>query len=133
MIPFLVAFWLGIAPLPLSARAAPGTWSDGATLKQPRAEIAATVLDGRILTVGGFGPGGVDLSSLEVFDPATNTWQTRSPMPQGLNHLGVAALDGVVYVAGGSVGGTPTSGLYAFDPLLDSWSNKADLPLRRSA
>src|SRR3954453_8590032 len=111
MFPFLVAFFV-----------ISGAWTPAPGLNEPRAEVAAAVLDGRIYTAGGFDARGADLSSLEVFDSGAAAWQTRAPMPQGLNHLGMAALDGLVYVAGGSVGGTPTNGLFAYDPRDDSWS-----------
>jgi N-acetylneuraminic acid mutarotase len=121
MLPVLVA----------AALLAFGSWSAGPGLLNTRAEIAAATLDGRIYVAGGFGPGGTDLRSLEVFD--SGLWQERAPLPRGLNHLGMAALDGLVYVAGGNVGGTPTNGLFAYDPALDTWTAKADLPLRRAA
>ncbi|HEY3057402.1 MAG TPA: kelch repeat-containing protein [Chloroflexota bacterium] len=117
----------------LIAALALGSWTTAPSLNEARAEIAATTLDGRIYVAGGFDRNGTDLTSVEMFDPVARVWQLRAPLPQGLNHLGVAPLNGEVYVAGGSVGGTPTSGLFAYEPNLDAWTRKADLPLRRSA
>src|SRR5215204_4840840 len=122
MTSMLVAAWLIL-----------GVWTAAPGLNQPRAEIAAATLDGRIYVAGGFDPSGTDLASLEEFDPVSTTWQHKASMPAALNHLGVAALDGTLYVAGGGAGAGPTAGLYAYSPLTDTWTQKADLPLRRSA
>ncbi len=39
---------------------------------------------------------------LEVYDPATDTWSTGTPMPTARYGLGVGVIDGKLYVAGGS-------------------------------
>src|SRR4051794_32409340 len=124
MLPFVVALCLALGPtfapayaFGVRAPVAVGSWTAAPSLGQPRAEVAATALEGRVYVAGGFEPNGGDLASVEVLDPGIGDWQARAPLPQGLNHLGMAALDGVVYVAGGNVGGTPTNGLFAYDPM----------------
>ena len=110
-----------------------GRWSKAPPLSEPRAEVSATALDGRIYVAGGFTASGADLASMEVLDRQVDGWQPRAPLPRGLNHLSIATSGGLVYASGGSAGSTPTTGLFAYDPSTNTWTEKADLPLRRSA
>ncbi|MGD9890146.1 MAG: Kelch repeat-containing protein [Dehalococcoidia bacterium] len=122
------------APASVAAPSQPsGTWSNGPPLVEGRAEVAAAVLDGRIYVGGGFDADGADLSSFEMLDPAAGQWVQRASIPVGLNHLGLAAAAGRVWVSGGSRGGTISRALYAYDPDSDTWTQMADMPLARSA
>jgi hypothetical protein len=54
-------------------------WSPAGRMIEPRAFDEAVLLqDGRILAVGGLGENGTELSSAELFDPATNTWMSAA-------------------------------------------------------
>jgi N-acetylneuraminic acid mutarotase len=110
-----------------------GTWTNGPALIEARAEVAAAVLDGRIYVGGGFDAAGADLSTFESLDPAAGRWEQRTSIPAGLNHLGLAAAAGRVWVSGGSSRGTISRALYAYDPGTDTWTRMADMPLERSA
>ena len=61
---------------------------------------------GKVLAVGGRGRGsGGVLSSAELFDPATKTWQTQGSMADGrASFAAVAMPDGRVLAAGGMSG-----------------------------
>lgn len=66
------------------------------------------------------------LRSVEVYDPATDTWSERSPMPEG-RHAMAAALgaDGKIYVVGGAVSYSEPVGsrsVFVYDPETDRWS-----------
>ncbi len=50
-----------------------------------------------------FGPARV-LSTNDVYDPATNKWETRRPMSVPRNHAFAAAVNGKIYVIGGRTG-----------------------------
>src|SRR3989304_92187 len=58
----------------------------------------------------------------EMYDPATNRWESRSPMPTARNHAFVGAVGGKIYVLGGRVGHTfitvssNTDGVEEYDP-----------------
>jgi hypothetical protein len=98
-----------------------GTWESVAALPTPRAGIAAAVAQGRVYVFGGEGnnvsPNGI-FDENEMFDPLTDRWFPRCPMPVGLHGIGAAEVDGVLYVAGGSdVRGFGVSTLvYAYTP-----------------
>jgi N-acetylneuraminic acid mutarotase len=56
-------------------------------------------------------------------------------LPEAVHHPGVAALDGLVYVAGGYRidDMTERSTVWAYDPETDAWERRADLPTPRGA
>jgi N-acetylneuraminic acid mutarotase len=81
------------------------------------------------------------VGTLEEYDPASNTWRERAPMPTPRNHATAAAANGKAYVIGGRVGAAFISGgssnigvIEAYDPATDSWSQGlARMPTARSA
>ena len=44
------------------------------------------------------------LSTNDVYDPATNTWESRRPMAVPRNHAFAGAVNGKIYVIGGRIG-----------------------------
>jgi N-acetylneuraminic acid mutarotase len=81
-------------------------WSTAAPMPTPRADLAATTgPDGRIYAIGGCSPCGFSgrvLSTVEVYDPSTNSWSTGVPMPTPRIGLATATgSDGRIYAAGG--------------------------------
>ena len=59
-------------------------------------------------------------------------WSTAHPLPEPLQELQGATLDGKIYVAGGlDVRGQPSAHAYRYDPATDTWERIADLPAAR--
>jgi len=76
----------------------------------------------------------------EAYDPATQKWLVRSPMPTARNHAASGAVDGKIYVIGGRVGsafipvGSNTDIVEVYDPALDQWGAlRQRMPHARSA
>src|SRR4029450_7435302 len=85
-----------------------------------------------------FGPARV-LSVNEVYDPATNKWERRSPMSVPRNHAFAGAVNGKIYVIGGRTGqafiltATNTDVVEEYDPLSDTWNVPRErMPTARS-
>jgi len=128
--------WKALAPMP-TRRGSP---------------VAASVGD-KIYVIGGAVPGPnqpavhplrphVSVGTIEEYDPATNTWRERAPMPTPRNHAVAGSANGKVYVIGGRLGaafmnpgGSNNIGVVeAYDPATDSWSQGlARMPTARSA
>lgn len=108
-------------------------WSRAASAPTARNSHAAAVIDGRIYVVGGRQnkPDGrgrmriVNVAALDVYDPATDTWETKAPMPLAQGGLAAAALNGRLYVFGGEQW-FPDVNVFAnawvYDPKHDRWS-----------
>jgi N-acetylneuraminic acid mutarotase len=107
-----------------------------APLPTPRGALAAAQLDGRIHAVGGVGLNGKNTSAHESYDPATNRWTSRAPLPTSArDHLAAAAVDGRLYAIGGRINGDYNRNLTAneaYDPAADRWEERAPLPTARS-
>jgi N-acetylneuraminic acid mutarotase len=116
------------------------SWRALAPLPTKRGSPVAVAAGGRIYVIGGAvaGPGQAavhpqrphtSVGLVEEYDPASNTWRSRSPMPTPRNHMVGGAINGKVYVASGRVGAAFISGgssnvgvIEAYDPATDSWS-----------
>ena len=90
----------------------------------PRVDLAAAAVGGKIYIFGGSGWDGT-LSTVLEYDPARDSWATKAAMPTPHTGMGVAVLDGQVYLVGGNDG---DGAVYAYDPAVDSWQEKASLP-----
>ncbi len=82
-------------------------WAMRAELLEPNSEMVVTELDGQIYVVGGrFGSGfrSEMTDVLEVYDPETSSWASKSAMPTVRGGLNAIAADGCLHVFGGEGG-----------------------------
>ncbi|MEI6949542.1 kelch repeat-containing protein [Paraflavisolibacter sp. H34] len=101
------------------------SWKGGRALTHARSGHGAVAANGRIYVFGGRGAGGL-LDSLEVFDPALNTWKGGAPLPAATSGMAFAADSlGLIYVFGGTAS---SSASYRYHPAANSWSPLATLP-----
>jgi N-acetylneuraminic acid mutarotase len=88
------------SPAPKAANQ--GRWIARAPLPLPRSEMAwATVLDGKMHMIGGYGEQRVDRPYHHVYDPQGDRWLNAPQLPRGANHVGVVVVDGRLYAIGG--------------------------------
>jgi N-acetylneuraminic acid mutarotase len=128
------------------------SWKSLAPVPTKRGAAVAVEVAGKIYVIGGattvadsrdpyftfFGPSLV-LTTNEVFDPATNKWESRKPMSVARNHAYAAAVNGKIYVIGGRTGhafilsATNTDVVEEYSPVSDMWSApKERMPTPRS-
>jgi N-acetylneuraminic acid mutarotase len=93
------------------------TYKALAPMPGKRCSAIAENVGGKIYVIGGVttmdnttdvafngqGPARV-LGVNQVYDPATNTWTNKSPMPTGRNHAFSGVVNGKIYVIGGRIG-----------------------------
>ena len=146
--PILIGLFMVALPV-FSESAQPepdrGTWRTVAPMPTKRTEVAAAALDGKIYVVGGFEKPNLGnvlnftiTRSVEMYDPVTDRWTSKAPMPVGLHHVGIGVVDGRLYVIGGySRSGlsvwNPVATVYTYDPATDSWTERAPMPTPRGA
>jgi len=78
-----------------------GTWLTGAPLGEPRSEVAAAPLAGRIVVVGGFLANGGNSRRVDAYDPRSNTWSRLPDLPVSVDHAAAASWRGRLVVVGG--------------------------------
>ena len=93
-------FGLALALLTLDARSVSaqcpaGTWVPLASLNEPRQEIAAAELDGRLYAVGGLGGRS---NANEIYDIATDVWTFGADLPVTTDHSWAVSFGMRVYV-----------------------------------
>jgi len=70
--------------------------------------------NGKLYAVGGFGMDLFEVATVEEYDPATNTWATKAPMPTARGRLGLAAAGNAkLYAVGGD---SPETALEEYTP-----------------
>jgi N-acetylneuraminic acid mutarotase len=87
-----------------------------------------------VFVIGGFGPDHEAVATVEVYDPASDRWETRVPLPAQTHHAAAAVVDGRLFVVGGYSGGrlswSPLRTVYEYDEARSSWATRA--PLRQA-
>src|SRR5439155_16652468 len=107
------------------------TWNPTAPMPTARYGLAVAVVDGILYAIGGaearagFGRG--ELATVEAYDPTTDTWTPKAPMPTARAFLAVGVVNGIIYAVGGWSGAT----VEAYDPTTDTWTTKASMPTAR--
>jgi len=70
--------------------------------------------------------------TVEMFNPATNTWTEMTPMPTGRRAMSVGVIDGKAQVAGGELSQNSTSGVFEqneeYDPATNTWRPLTNMP-----
>ena len=116
------------------------SWKALAPMPTKRGAAVAAEANGKIYVIGGAttAPGAKEpyinfttrqnvLGTVEEYDPKTNTWRTRAPMPTPRNHMGVGSVNGKIYVIGGRVGAafisiaSDISLVEVYNPATDIW------------
>jgi N-acetylneuraminic acid mutarotase len=127
--------WKALAPMPTARLAAVAAEADGKIYVIG----GASVHPGAKLISIGLGTPHRSLEVNEAYDPATNKWETHSPMPTARNHAAAGVVNGKIYVIGGRLGaanvmeGSNTDVVEQFDPEKDSWGAAGlRMPIARS-
>src|SRR5205814_1548276 len=96
-----------------------------------RKNHATAAVGGRIYMLGGDDNFNI-FSSVEAYDPGTDTWSPRSPLPTRRTFPSAAIVNDVIYVIGGDTSGGAATTREAYDPPTGAWSADADLLEDRS-
>jgi len=95
---------------------------------------AASPGNGKLYALGGKNGGGAyALATCEEYDPNSDLWAEKAPMPTGRFYLAAAPGNGKLY----AIGGQDNSGNYVatceeYDPSTNTWTTKSPMPTARS-
>jgi hypothetical protein len=123
--------------LTASLRISEFPWVARSPMPLPRRDFATATIDGKIYVLGG-GDTTVPVTpspptaTVQVYDPATNSWTAATPMLLALTNHAAAVVAGKIHVAGGRAEFSPgVKTLQVYDPATGLWTLKADLPAER--
>lgn len=128
------------------------SWTARAPMLTKRGSPIAVEVGGKIYVIGGAAtvPGSKEpalfpnrpsrsISTNDVYDPASDKWEVRAPMPTPRNHMFAGAVNGKIYAIGGRVASPYMSVasnldiVEEYDPAADQWGpQKARMPTPRS-
>ena len=111
------------------------TWEAKASMPTPRSGLSASVVKGKIYLLGGgqeypypnWGPSSIN----EVYDPETDTWATKTSMPQRVFLAASVVLDEKIHVLGGQfefLGGGFGDFHQVYDTENDTWTMVTPVP-----
>lgn len=113
------------------------TWTVLPDLPTQRNHLAAAAIGGKVYVAGGRfgGGGGSEMTAiLEVFDPATSTWERRASMPTARGGVNGVAANGCLYTFGGEGNDDHVFGVFeeneVYNPITDTWHSLEPLPIR---
>jgi N-acetylneuraminic acid mutarotase len=106
------------------------TWTLKASMPTPRSGFGVAVYQNKIYCIGGWTHSGIynnGTGANEVYDPATNKWETKSPMPTvpAADRLVTASVvNDKIYV----IAVNAERFVREYDPLTDLWTTKTPPP-----
>ena len=108
----------------LLAQTPNGQWITLKYMPSERQEISTAALNGKIYVIAGFNEDVRSTATVDVYNPATDTWASAAPIPVANNHNAAAVAAGKLYTFAGIGGAT-----FLYDPASNSWSNVATMKL----
>jgi N-acetylneuraminic acid mutarotase len=112
------------------------TWTTKAPMPTARgAGVKAIAVNGVLYVIGGCTTNDCSgfVGTVEAYNPVSNSWTTKAPMPTARRSFGIDAVNGMVYAVGG-LQGPGSSGIStneAYDPAANTWSTKRPMPTPR--
>ncbi len=110
-------------------------WSERTPMPTPRVLFSTSICNGIVYTIGGSGKlqnGSWYTDANEAYDPESDSWSSRTPMPTPRYGAACGLIDGKIHVIGGSNHPfRPYCGLKvheAYDVARDTWISRSPLP-----
>jgi hypothetical protein len=121
------------------------TWVLKTPMPTPRIGFSIVIYQNKIYCIGGAtktprigAPTRTEV--IEAYDPATNTWKTKTPMPTRRDNYAIIEYQNKIYFIGGTTGSNYTTGLplytglnEVYDPTTDTWETKTPMPTAKVA
>jgi len=110
-------------------------WTSKAPMPVGLHHVGIGVAGGRLYVIGGYRQSGFSLwhsvAAVCAYDPATDSWAERAPMPTARGALSVTEHEGKLYAIGGYDGKANSAAVEVYDPVRNLWASRAPLPTPR--
>ena len=118
------------------------TWTAKKSMPTARHHLESAIVDGKLYVLGGriLGDGVpsedmdeslTNYNKVEMYDPQTDTWITKSPMLEKRSGFAVTSANGQIYVFGGEGVEHDLASVERYDPATDKWSHEPAMPRER--
>ncbi|MDP4181281.1 MAG: kelch repeat-containing protein [Bacillota bacterium] len=111
------------------------TWKTKTSMPTSRHSFGIVSYNGKIYVIGGRNAANAKCSTVEVYDPFNDTWDTtKASMPTSRDELACVTYNGKIYAIGGtqSTGGV-SSKTEVFDPSTNAWTTLANINNARTS
>ncbi|MEJ2636561.1 MAG: kelch repeat-containing protein [Calditrichia bacterium] len=107
-------------------------WQYKTPMPTARKGMAAAVLDHKIWVMGGRKMGPAVLNTVEVYDPAADSWENEVPqLLHARENASAQVWENKIYIFGGAAGNQPVSEVECYDPEKESWEVITHMPTPR--
>jgi N-acetylneuraminic acid mutarotase len=110
-------------------------WTTKIPMPTPRLEFSSAVVNGKIYIIGGRDANDPNtpkqvVSTVEIYDPATDSWATGPSLPTALANQMTIAVNGKIYAIGGNEQFTSDTKdvVQELDPMTPQWTLKTPMP-----
>jgi hypothetical protein len=119
---------------------ASNTWTHKTWMSTHRGWLGVAVNQNIIYAVGGTQldiltynfPTNILSNVVEAYDPATNAWTMKAPMPTARTQVAVGVVNNILYAVGGHGTSSVLDTVEAYDPSTNTWTAKAPMPTARA-
>lgn len=110
-------------------------WTIKASLPVGLHHVGIGVAGGRVYVIGGYMQSGLTVwhpvATVYAYDPTTDSWAERAPMPTPRGALSVSEHEGKLYAIGGYDRKTNSAAVEVYDPERNTWASRTPLPTPR--
>jgi N-acetylneuraminic acid mutarotase len=113
-----------------STQVVENSWERKFPMQSARSGLGVVAVDGKIYAIGGstsagsYPYGGGVVGTNEEYDPSSNRWTYKTPMPTPRGGFGIAVYKNKIYCISSAAN-------EVYDPATDSWENKTHMPTPR--
>jgi hypothetical protein len=121
------------------------SWATKAPMQVARSALGVAAVNGKIYAIGGSNESGQapsmpgstvlgiehNVDTNEEYDPATDTWTFKKPMPTPRIDFAIAVYQNKIYCIGGYTENGSTGLNEVYDPTTDTWETKTSMPTAR--
>jgi N-acetylneuraminic acid mutarotase len=104
------------------------SWIEKTSIPQGGAIYGAEAVNGKIYAFGVYTYNRTIYYATGEYNPATDTWTTKTPMHNPRINFATAAYENKIYVIGGEFYSPTLETVEVYDPLTDSWAFLAPMP-----